>query len=274
MLRGLIVAGAGFLFIFAPGLPMRLLQRARGPLPRGLLYWGIGAWLLSQPLALFFKSLLRQAVHGAAAVELAGRPGDYLFTLGSALVGALLLMVVLTLVVRSRGARGGDRREDGLAAGFGVGLIAQVFTGLHLVGAGFRLAFGQTEGPTLGALAAAPWGALLLTLLALVLFRLALLTVSAAEGLLAARAAEGAWGAFSAGVALEAGFVWLLLALHMALGVPTPGQVLAGLDQLGAAALSAAYFLMAFAAAYVWVRRDAAASADARRAAPRGAQDE
>lgn len=254
ILRGLLVAGAGFLFIFAPGLPMWLLQKTRTPLPRGLLYWGIGAWLLSQPLALFFKSLLRQIVLGPAAVELSGRPVDYLFTLGSALLGAAIVMGVLTLVVRWRAPRGAERIQGGLTAGFGVGLIAQVFTGLHLVGAGFRLTFGQTEGATLGALAAAPWSALVFTLLALVLFRLALLTVSAAEGVLAARAAEGDWGAFGAGVALEAAFAWLLLALHMALGVPTPGQVLAGLDQAGASALSAGYFLIAFAGAFAWVR--------------------
>jgi len=189
LLRGLLVTLSGFLFIFSPGLPMSLLVR-RGPsFNRDIVYWGIGAWLVALLPSLFLQSLLRQILQNSQTPRgLSGQPMDYALTLAGALLTAFFVAGGMYLVLRFKRIKATTLPPNGLALGFGVGLIAQVFTGLSLVGAGFRLMFGDASTETLVSLAQVSYLNLLLALLALILFRPALLAVSAARGVLVARA--------------------------------------------------------------------------------------
>lgn len=256
IIRGLLIATAGFLFIFSPGLPMGLIARRVPSLNRGLAYWGVGVWLVALLPSLFVQSLLRQAVSGSVN----GLASAYLMPLIGALLTAFLLVAGLSLVLRRRRSGADEILPDGIAAGFGVGLIAQIFTGLSLVGAGLSLVFGRPSeaAPGLDQLVEAPMLGLLISLAALVLFRLALLAVSAAVGILAARSIGGGWRFFWMAVMVDAGFAWVILALQSALGSGSPGTVLAGGMDPWTAFVAAAYYLLAFGLAYRWLLKQAA----------------
>jgi hypothetical protein len=256
ILRGLLVVAGGLLFIFIPALPVGLLMREGRPLPRGLLYWGMLAWLVALVPALFVQSLIRQIAQGGGEARgLTGGPSDLLFTLIGALLTAFTLQLAIYLVLRFKRVSEVEIVSGGMAVGFGVGLIFQVFAGLSLVGAGYRLLFGDVAGPTLGALAASPLLDLILGLVAMVLFRAAILAVSAAQGLLVARSLRGPGRWFWVAVALGAAFEWVLLVLQIALGSDAPGQIVAGQVSLPVAVVSAAYYLIAFGLAFRWLKR-------------------
>lgn len=254
VLRGLLVAAAGFLFIFSPGLPMGLLARGKFPIERGVLLRGIGLWLAALLPALFIQSLLLQIFYPQhAAADLAGRPADYLLTLLSAFILALFVQLALLILLRRRKKEAENLLQDGMMLGFGVGLIAQVFNGLILVGAGFRLMYGDLSSPTLAAAAGLSMLDLLLGLAALVMFRPALLVVSAAQGLLVARAVSENWRYFWLAVAVDVTFAWAILGLKIALGGTQPGQVaLAESDRL-ISAVTLLYYILAFGIAYYWL---------------------
>lgn len=255
-MRGLLIAVSGFLFIFSPALPMGRLARRVPSLGRDLVYWGIGVWLVALLPSLFLQSLLRQAVQaGAPARPLSGTPEGYGFTLVGSLLTACFVMGGIYLVLRWRKMESASSLPDGLAIGFGVGLVAQVFTGLSLVGAGFRLLLGGTEDPagTLTALARVPMLQLVAGLVALIVFRIALLTVSAGLGVLVARSAAGERGAFWRAVVLDAAFAWGILALQLAIGSDNPGGLLAGSADLKTSVVAIAYYAGALALAYHWL---------------------
>jgi len=258
ILRGLVVAASGFLFIFSPGLPMSLLmRRSRSPsFNRDLLYWGIGAWLVALLPSLFLQSLLRQSLQNSPTPrDLSGQPIGYVLTLAGAFLTAFFVAGAMYLVLRRtrRDVPPEQLYPNGLVLGFGVGLIAQVFTGLSLVGAGFRLMFGDTSTETLAALTRVSWLELVLALLALILFRPALLVVSAARGVLVARALNERLRFFWLAVLVEAVFTWAVLALQLALGGDSPGQVLVGgVDPL-TSVVTILYYLLAFGLAYSWL---------------------
>ncbi len=271
--RGLLIALAGFLFIFIPGLPMRLLARPGQAAPRPLLYWGMLIWVVTLLVGLFFQSLLRQAFRpGGSGQPLSGHPADLILTLIGALLQAFFLEMGTYWMLRRRRAQASEVVTAGLTLGYGVGLICQVFTGLALVGAGFRLAFGDTSEATLATLAASPMLDLLLGLAAMVLFRLALLVVRGVLGVLVGEAAAGRRRLLWLAIALDAAFAWVILVLQVAMGGERPGQILAG--QVGAvtAAVSAVYYLIVFAIAYRWlkVRLLAASPVEARAAGGNG----
>jgi hypothetical protein len=250
-LRGILIVASGFLFIFSPGLPIGLLSRRSQPIDRELIYWGIGLWLVALLPSLFVQSLFRQAWVGERS--LTGRPVDYLFTLLGALVTATFVTVAMVLVLRRRRGPAGDPLSSGLALGFGVGLVAQVFTGLSLVGAGFRLIYGQIGTETLSDLANAGLLTLILGLLALILFRPALLLVSAVQGVLASRSAVHGWGFFFLAILVSALFTWAILALQMTLGEENPGQVLPGRTNSLTSGVTILYYLLVFILAYRWL---------------------
>ncbi len=255
LIRGLFIAAAGFLFIFSPGVPIRLLLRQAQAIRRSALLQGIVIWLVALLPALFFQSLLRQIAAPAGTGGGEPAPGPWL-TLGGTLLAAFFLQGLIYLILRRQARRqpGADLTGEGLHLGFGVGLIAQVFTGLNLVGAGFRLALGSTEGAILQALAAAPGVDLAAGLLAMIAFRIALLAVSAALGVVLARAAMGGRRLFWLAVLLEALFSWLILVVQRVSGAENPGLMLAGSVDLATSLISLAYYLAAFALAFWWVR--------------------
>lgn len=253
--RGLLIAFAGFLFIFIPGLPMRLLARPGGAAPRQMLYWGMLMWVMALLVGLFFQSLLRQALRPEGGSQpLSGHPADLILTLIGALLQAFLLEMGMYWMLRRRRVQASDAVTAGLTLGYGVGLIGHVFTGLALVGAGFRLAFGDTSEATLAALAASPMLDLLLGLTAMVLFRLALLVVRGALGVLVGEAAAGRRRLLWLAIALDAAFAWFILVLQMAVGGERPGQILAGQVDAVTGALSAVYYLVVFAIAFRWLK--------------------
>jgi hypothetical protein len=229
------------------------------------------AWLVALLPALFVQSLIRQVAQGGAGASgLTGSLSDLAFTLIGALLTALTLQLAIYLVLRFKRVPEQEKLSGGMAVGFGVGVIFQVFAGLSLVGAGYRLLFGETAGPTLAALAASPLLDLILGLAAMVLFRAAILTVSAAQGLLVARSLHGPGRWFWVAVALGAAFEWVLLVLQIALGGNAPGQIVAGQVSLPVAVVSTGYYLIAFALAFGWLKRvrPAAGEAPGKKRAP------
>ncbi len=253
LFRGLLVAASGFLFIFSPAAPMRLLSGPRRVNQRGLLLWGIIIWLITLIPALFFQSLVLQiAGEDTNSVE----PSLSLTLAGSLLAGFFLQGTSFLVLRRRYKGRTGDLLPtDGLTLGFGIGLVAQVFTGLNLVGAGFRLVFGETQGETLQGLATSPMAALLASLAALILFRVALLTVKAALGVLVAQAVTGLKRLLLLAIALDALFAWLIVAVQVLYGSGNPGLVLAGDTDLPTASMAIIYYLIAATLAFLWLRR-------------------
>lgn len=257
LIRGILIALSGFLFIFAPGLPMGLLRRFGRGFPREFLYWGMGIWLVVLIPTYFLQSLVRQFVQGAGSTTTVFRaePSTYGMTLGHAVLAALLLVGGMAIYLRRKRLPDEERNEGGLTLGFGVGLIAQVFTGLSLVGAGFRLVYSDTSDPGLAALAQSPMFDLLVGLLAMILFRIALLTVSGVVGILVARTVSGSPRTFWLAAAVYAVFSWLIVAAQLAIGGENPGAILAGQASLLTSAVTVAYYLAATALAYTWLRR-------------------
>lgn len=254
LVRGLLVAFAGFLFIFIPGLPMRLLARPDRTVPRGLLYWGMLIWVVTLLVGLFFQSLMSQAFQPEGPRAIGGRPGDLVLALIGALLQAFLLEVGMYWRLRRTRAAAVDRESAGLTLGYGVGIIYQVFTGFALVGAGVRLVFGDSGDATLAALAASPMLELVLGLTAMVLFRLALLVVRGALGVLVGEAADGRSHLLWWAVGLDAAFVWLILVLQVLVGGGRPGQIMVGQVDPVTSAVSVVYYLVVFLVAYQWLK--------------------
>ena len=276
LIRGVLIALSGFLFIFAPGVPMGLLRRFGRGFPRELLYWGMGIWMVALIPTYFLQSLVRQAVQGGGSIITAfqAEPATYALSLVNAVLAALLLVVGMAVYLRRKKLPEAERDEGGLTMGFGVGLIAQVFTGLSLVGAGFRLAYGDTADPGLQQLANSPVLDLLVGLLAMVLFRVALLTVSGVVGILIARSVGGSRRFFWLAAGIYAGFSWLIVAAQLAIGGENPGAILAGQASLLTSAVTVVYYLAAIALAYAWLQRtltdDTLATAPSARPSRRG----
>lgn len=257
LIRGVLIALSGFLFIFAPGVPMGLLRRYGRGFPRELLYWGMGIWLVTLVPTYFLQSLVRQVVQGGGSVitDFQAEPSTYGLTLVNAVLAALLLAGGMAIYLRRKKLPDPERIEGGLTLGFGVGLIAQVFTGLSLVGAGFRLTFGDTTDAGLSALANAAMLDLMVGLLAMVLFRIALLTVSGVVGILVVRSVSGAPRQFWLAAGIYAGFSWVIVAAQLAIGGENPATIMAGQASLLTSTVTVAYYLAAIALAYGWLRR-------------------
>jgi hypothetical protein len=254
-LRGLLVAASGFLFIFSPGVPIGLLTRRARALNRELLYWGLAVWLVALLPSLFLQSLLRQILRGnLGQPPISGQPENYLFAFLGAFITAFFVQLCMALFLRWKRLDDQAVKPGGLAVGFGVGLIAQVFTGLSLVGAGFRLMYGDTGTATLASLAQIDYLRLALGLLPLVLFRPALLVVSGVQGLMAARARAEGSRYFWAGILVSTIFGWAVVALQLALGSKSPGQVLAGDTDVLVGLATSAYYLLAYWLAFRWLK--------------------
>ena len=257
LLRALLVIASGFIFIFSPGLPMSLISRYSPEYKRDLVYWGIGVWLISLIPSLFTQSLIRQILYqGQAVAGYTGQPMDYCVTLINALISALFLGLGMLIVLKYKKKK--NQKEDtlinGLALGFGVGLVAHVFTGIMLVGAGFRVLFGDTGSvEVLSAIANNNFAMVLASLVAVIIFRVALLTVSAVQGFLTARSIEEGKGQFWAGILINTAFTWIILAIHLLMDEQIPGQVSVGITPTAVSVVSIGYYLLSFGIAYGWL---------------------
>ncbi|MBM2849612.1 MAG: hypothetical protein HW418_2554, partial [Anaerolineales bacterium] len=116
ILRGLLIAASGFLFIFSPGLPMSLLARRSPSFNRDIVYWGIGAWLVALLPSLFLQSLLRQILQNSQTPRgLSGQPMDYVLTLAGALLTAFFVAGGMYLVLRFKRIEATTLPPNGLA---------------------------------------------------------------------------------------------------------------------------------------------------------------
>jgi len=258
-LRALLVIASGFIFIFSPGLPMGLISRYSPDYKRDLVYWGIGVWLVANLVNQFISILLRQIMYqGAVAPGFTGQPLDFAFIFLSALISALFigLGMLIVLRIKSKNQSHAALTADGLALGFGAGLVAQVFTGITLVGAGFQVLFGNTSmNITVEAIANSSFVVLFASILTLILFRIALLAVSAVQGVLTARSAAGSKIQFWLGLLVMAFFTALILSIQLFISGTDAGQVSVGITPAPISIVTGIYYLAAFIAAYYWLVR-------------------
>jgi hypothetical protein len=94
---------------------------------------------------------------------------------------------------------------------------------------------------------------LLLSLVPLILFRPALLVVSAVQGVLVGRAIEDGKYFFWLAVLVNVAFSWGILALQLAFGAENPGQVLLGVASPLTSIVTIVYYVLAFFLAYRWL---------------------
>ncbi|HEC24088.1 MAG TPA: hypothetical protein ENI95_14335 [Chloroflexi bacterium] len=198
-LRGLITAIGGLAFIFLPGSLIALLSQRGVRYQRGMLLWGMAVLLVALLPATFLTSLARQIMLGAGALTRPFMP-FLVVLLGSALT-SLFVGGAMYALLRWRRIGPDELPGSGVSVGLGSGLLLKVFLGFALLGAGMRLLFGDTSTAELARIASQPWPELVAGLLALVVDRIAVVSVSAGMGLLAGRAL------------LEKRLVWLWLAV-------------------------------------------------------------
>jgi hypothetical protein len=199
---------------------------------------------------------------GSAGAAPASAPGGVLSYLLGAIITTLALQIGMRVFLKQRQAKGEDAINYGLAMGFGIGLIAQVFTGMILIttgagvifkGAGLSLAGADLRTEMVERVSAQPLGGVLAVLAALVLFRVALLTVSAVQGYLVAGSAQGKKADFWLAAAVYTAFVWVILLIQLVAGIENPGQVSLGITPAWVSILTACYYLIAFALGYRWL---------------------
>ena len=258
-IRALLVIASGFIFIFSPGLPMSLISRYSPEYKRDLVFWGIGTWIVSGIFSQFTRSLIRPVFYQEQMISnYTGKPLDFMVILLSAFLTALFLGIGMLIILRHKKKK--DPKDDvlinGLALGFGGGLIAQVFTGITLVGAGFQVLFGNTaSNVTVSAIANSDFVMLLVGLITLIIFRIALLGVSAVQGILTAQSINTKKGQFWAGVITHTLFTSIILAIQLLMGEGVPGQVTVGITPTLISVITSLYYLLSFAAAYVWLSK-------------------
>jgi hypothetical protein len=241
ILRGLIIALAGFGFIFLPGIILSLPPRRGLSFEPNILLWGMGVLLLGLFPAFFLTSLLRMVIFGGRFPEAAAGSA---FSFVASLVAALFLEVGKYLVLRWRRIPAPRLVGSGIMLGIGAGLLTNVFQGISLVSAGFRLAIGDQSAPELAGVASQPWLELVLSLLGLNIYRLAVVSLSAALGGLVALAILRArqlwlWGA----VLINAAAAWAYSAIGASLGNQTLPAILAVLLYQAALAGLALYWI-------------------------------
>lgn len=216
ILRGLIVALGGFIFIFLPGAFVAILGRRNLRAENSLLLWGMGVLVVTLFLAIFLTTLLRMIIFGERAPE-SGMLYVFLF-LGS-LVAAIFLECGKYLLLRFRQIPTARLLGSGITLGFGIGLLTNVYQGISLIGAGFRLVLGDTSTSDLARIASQAWFDIILGLLALNVYRIALVAISAALGGLVAYALiEGRQRWLWLAVLINTASAWSYSAIGQALG--------------------------------------------------------
>ncbi len=257
--KGLLVVVSGFLFIFVSGIPMRLIARFRPDYKRDGIYWGVIIWIFAFFLSTFLQNLVRQFASGGVNGSPVTSPWPFLI---GAVFTTLFVQIGMLIFLRNYRKKNEDVVSGGLALGFGIGLIAQVFTGMILItagagvllqGFGVTLPFGNIQAATLELISKESLFGLIAALLSLILFRVALLTVSAAQGFLVAGSVLGKKLNFWFALLGYSAFTWIIFFLQMLLGEENPGQVSIGLTSPFTAVVSAVYYLGVFILVYRWL---------------------
>lgn len=257
--KGLLVLLSGFLFIFSPGIPMRLISRYKPGYRREGLYWGVGIWIIAFLVSTFLQNLIRQIATGGARP--AAQQSPLTFMLG-AVITTLLVQTGILIYLNHRRKKESDLTGEGLALGFGIGLIAQVFTGMILIaagvgvvfqGAGLDLNLGQIQSATIEVIGGESLLELVFALLSLVFFRIALLTVTASQGYMVAKSTTDRRIWFWAALFVYTAFTWVIFSVQMLLGDPNAGQVSLGMTSLLSSAVSALYYFGVFLLGTRWL---------------------
>ena len=213
IIRGLLLAIDGFIFVFMPAVLLPVLLRRQPEVNRRVAWWGAGAFLVSLLPALFLSSLVRQIM----------QPGDRLaaqalFALISALINGVLVVGAQYLLLRWRKPELSMLPATGLVVGLGAGMVTHVFVGFAHIGAGLRLLFFRdTSTPELAALAAVPIGLFLLKLLAELMNRAVVFVVNGGLGYLVGRSLAGRRGLLSLAMLLYAAFGFALQLIQLGL---------------------------------------------------------
>jgi hypothetical protein len=257
--KGLLVLLSGFLFIFSSGIPMRLISRYKPDYRREGLYWGVGIWIIAFLVSTFLQNLIRQIATGGAQPATQQSPLTFLI---GAMITTLLVQAGMLIYLNHRRKIESDLTSEGLALGFGIGLIAQVFTGMILIaagvgvvfqGAGLNLNLGQIQSATIEVISGESLVELFFALLSLVFFRIALLTVTATQGYLVAKSITDRRIWFWAALLVYTAFTWVIFFLQMLLGDPNAGQVSLGMTSLLSSAVSAIYYIGIFLLGTRWL---------------------
>lgn len=263
--KGLLIVLGGLIFIFSSGVPMRLISQFRPDYKREGLYWGIGIWIAAFFLSNFVMNLVRQIMSaGSSSAQAGSAPGDLPTYLFGTILTTLLLQWGMLIFLKNRHKKDEDIKGYGLAMGFGVGVIDQVLTGMILItagagvifkGAGIQLALGDLRTDLVEVIAAESLFNVAAVLLALVLFRVALLTIRAVQGYLVANSMLSKKIFFWLAAAVFTGFAWFMLLLQLALKMDNPGQLSLGVTPAWASIMAACYYLIAFILGYRWLTR-------------------
>jgi hypothetical protein len=265
ILKGLLVVASGFIFIFSSGIPMRMISRFRPDYKRESMYWGMGIWAITFFLSTFLQNFIKQIVSGGQASTDSSSLLTYL--LGD-VITTFLLQIGMLLFLRHRLNKDEAVDSNGLALGFGIGMIAHVFTGLSEIGVGVNMIFhktgsilaeGNVQAGTIANIANASFFNLFVSSLSTILFRVALLTVSAVQGYLVAGAVKGKSKRFWAGIILYIIFTWGALLLEVLLGEENTGQIIGVTSSLTSILTSIYYFAMTFFC-YRWLSKELQAS--------------
>ena len=266
IIKGLLVVASGFIFIFSPGIPMRLISQYKPDYKKDGLYWGIGIWIIVFFLSTFLQNFIRQiATGGQGTVEANASLSNLApYLLGSVLT-TLLLQAGMLIFLRNRTGKGEDIASDGLALGFGIGLITQIFTGMNLIGAGAGLIFGNSgigstlasvQSQMISSIAEVGTFSMVAVLLSMILYRVALLTISAVQGYLVSKSLrEGKKQYFYAGLCVYILFTWSILLLQLLLGENDPGQILGVTSPLTSIITSVLYLVFTFLG-YKWLSNE------------------
>jgi hypothetical protein len=258
--KGLLVVVSGFLFIFASGIPMRLIARFRPDYKRDGIYWGVIIWIFAFFLSTFLLIFFRMVISGS--VNVSSTSSAWPFLLGT-LFTTLLVQVGLFIYLRNKKKKNEDLVESGMAVGFGVGfVIAQILTGVILITTGAVIAF-QSMGITLPSgiiqeemlekVVSSNLFELIPALLSFILYRVAVLAICSAQGYLIAKSIEGKKSNFWLALIGYTSFVWINLLVQKLLSEPNLNQISLGLTSPLTSVASAVYYLGVFILVYRWL---------------------
>lgn len=258
--KGLLVVISGFVFIFASGVPMRLIARFRPDYKREGIYWGVLIWIFAFFLSTFLLTFSKMVISGS--VDTGPSTSAWPFLLGT-LFTTLLVQVGITIYLKNKRKKNEDLIESGMAVGFGVGfVIAQILTGIILITTGAVIAF-QSMGITIPAgiiqeemldkVASSSLLELVPALISFILYRVAVLAICSSQGYLIARSIEGKKHLFWVALLGYTAFVWINLLIQKILSEPNLNQISLGLTSPLTSLVSAAYYLGAFILVFRWL---------------------